>query len=163
MPIIAQAALLQAQIQVSFSGQAPLDHMFAHRQQKPARRGFLSPGGPVLCHSTCLSAPSLPRLEGGHGALLGLSLLWFDFRLGDTLADFHRRPLSHLVGDMGVGVQCGGTGHMAQDVREGLNVHPVGQGVGGEGVPQILLLTIITRTFACMQIQIKPELRALRI
>ena len=52
---------------------------------------------------------------------------------------------------------------MAQDVREGLNVHPVGQGVGGEGVPQILLLTIITRTFACMQIQIKPELRALRI
>ena len=64
---------------------------------------------------------------------------------------------------MGVGVQCGGTGHMAQDGREGLNVHPVGQGVGGEGVPQILLLTIITRTFACMQIQIKPELRALRI
>ena len=39
---------------------------------------------------------------------------------------------------MGVGVQRGGTGHMAQDGREGLNVHPVGQGVGGEGVPQIV-------------------------
>ena len=109
--------------------------MFAHRQQKPARRGFLSPGGPVLCHSTCLSAPSLPRLEGGHGALLGIFLLWFDFRLGDTLVDFHRRPLSHLVGYMGVGVQRGRAGHMAQDGGQRLDVHPVGQGVSSEGVP----------------------------
>ena len=116
-----------------------------------------------LRHSACLSAPPFPRLEGGHGALFWFLLLRFDFHLSDALVDLYRCPLPHLVGDMGVGVQCGGTGHMAQDGREGLNVHPVGQGVGGEGVPQILLLTIITRTFACMQIQIKPELRALRI
>ena len=36
---------------------------------------------------------------------------------------------------MGVGVQRGRAGHMAQDGGQRLDVHPVGQGVGGEGVP----------------------------
>ena len=88
-----------------------------------------------LRHSACLSAPPFPRLEGGHGALFWFLLLRIDFHLGEALVDLYRCPLPHLVGDMGVGVQRGGTGHMAQDGREGLNVHPVGQGVGGEGVP----------------------------
>ena len=88
-----------------------------------------------LRHSACLSAPSLPRLEGGHGALLGLSLLWFDFRLGDTLVDFRRRPLSHLVGYMGVGVQRGRAGHMTQDGGQRLDIHPIGQGGGCKSVP----------------------------
>ena len=36
---------------------------------------------------------------------------------------------------MGVGVQRGGRGDMAQDGGQRLNVHPVGEGIGGEGVP----------------------------
>ena len=74
-----------------------------------------------LRHSACLSAPPFPRLEGGHGALFWFLLLRIDFHLGDALVDLYRCPLPHLVGDMGVGVQRGGTGHMAQDGREGLD------------------------------------------
>ena len=103
------------------------------------------PGGRVsrshragLRHSACLSAPSFPRLEGGHGAILVPLILWLDFRLGDTPVDLHRRFLPHLVSNMGVGVQRGGAGHMAQDGGQRLNVHSVGQGVGGEGMPQIV-------------------------
>ena len=112
--------------------------MFAHRQQKPARRGFLSPGGPVLCHSTCFPTPSLPRLEGSHGAFLGRLLLWFDFRLGDALVNLYRCSLPHLVSDMGVSVQRGGAGHMAQDSGQCFNIHSVGQSIGGECVSQIV-------------------------
>ena len=68
------------------------------------------PGGRVsrshragLRHSACLSAPSFPRLEGGHGAILVPLILWLDFRLGDTPVDLHRRFLPHLVSNMGVG------------------------------------------------------------
>lgn len=134
-PIIVQTVPFPAQILAPLSGQAPLDHIFAHRQRKPARRGIFLPAGRLACTSACLPAPPFSRLEGGHGALPGLLLLWFDFRLGDAQVDFHRRSLPHLVGDMGVGVQRGSAGHMAQDGGQRLDVHPVGQGIGGEGMP----------------------------
>ena len=86
-----------------------------------------------LRHSACLSAPPLPCLEGGHRSLFRLFLLLRDLCLGDAPVDLHRRLLPHLVGDMGVGVQRGGAGHMAQDGGQRLDVHPIGQGGGGEG------------------------------
>lgn len=47
----------------------PFDHIFAHRQRKPPRRGF--PSGGVDCFLLCRpSAPSLSCLEVGHRALL---------------------------------------------------------------------------------------------
>ena len=109
--------------------------MFAHRQRKAARRGISHSRRAGLRHSACLSAPSLPCLEGGHGSLFRLFLLFCDLCLGDALVDLHRCFLPHLVSDMGVSVQRGGAGHMAQDSGQRLDVHPVGQGVGGEGVP----------------------------
>ena len=47
----------------------PFDHIFAHRQRKPPRRGL--PSGGVACFLLCRpSAPSLSCLEVGHRALL---------------------------------------------------------------------------------------------
>ncbi len=56
----------------------------------------------------------------------------------DPLVDVHRRLLPHLVGDVGVGVQGGGGGDMADDGGERLDVHPVFQGHGGKSMPQIM-------------------------
>lgn len=42
---------------------------------------------------------------------------------------------------MGVSVQRGGAGHMAQDSGQRLDVHPIGQGVGGEGVTKLVEAT----------------------
>ena len=134
-PIIVQTVPFPAQILASSSGQMPPDHIFAHRQRRPARRGLSRSQRAGLRHSACLPTPTFPHLEGGHSALLGPLLLGFDFCFGDSLVDFHRRSLPHIVGDMGVSIQRGGAGHMAQDSGQRLDVHLVGQGVGGEGVP----------------------------
>lgn len=55
---------------------------------------------------------------------------------------------------MGVGVQRGGAGHMAQDGGQHLDVHPVGQGVGGEGMPQIMETKV--RESCCLQQRFHP-------
>ena len=86
--------------------------------------------------SDLLSAPALFSLECGHSAFLWcvfLYRLWIG--LCDTHIDFRRRFLPHLIGDVGVGVQRGGAGHMPQNGRQGLDVHSVSQSIGGEGVP----------------------------
>ena len=71
------------------------------------------PDAQIFFASTGLSAPAFSGLEGSHGALwLGNSCILLHLRLCDALVDLHRCPLSHLVGDMGVGVQGRGTGHM---------------------------------------------------
>lgn len=43
----------------------------------------------------------------------------------------------HIAGDMGVGVQCEAGFCVSQDTGERLGIHPSGQGVCGEGVPEI--------------------------
>ena len=138
LSIIAQTVPFPAQISVPFSAPVPLDHMFAHRQRKSTRRGTFLSAGRFACTSACHSAPSLSCLEGGHRSLFRLFLLLRDHCLGDAPVDFHRRLLSHLISDMGVGVQRGRAGHMAQDGGQRLDVHPVGQGVGCKSMPQIV-------------------------
>ena len=44
----------------------------------------------------------------------------------------------HIAGNMGVGVQREAGFCVAQNTGEGLGVHPSGQGVCGEGVPEIV-------------------------
>ena len=82
---------------------------------------------------------SLVGLEGAGGWFLGCRFLpGFRFGSPDSLVDLVRRVLPHGIGDVGVGVQGGGAGHMADDGAQGLDVHAVFQGGGGEGVPQIV-------------------------
>ena len=82
---------------------------------------------------------SLTGLEGTGDGFLGHELLsGFRFGSPDPPVDFVRRALPHGVGDVGVGVQGGGAGHMADDGAQGLDVHAMLQGGGGEGVPQIM-------------------------
>ena len=97
------------------------------------------PDAQIFLVSACLSAPPFPCLEGGHCSLFRLFFLLCNLRLGDALVDLHRRFLPHLVSDMGVGIQRGGAGHMAQDGGQRLNIHSIGQGVGGEGMAQIVI------------------------
>ena len=52
--------------------------------------------------------------------------------------------LPHLIGHMGVDIQGRGTGHMADDDGQGLDVHAVLQGVGGKGVAQIVKPQMLT-------------------
>ena len=76
---------------------------------------------------------ALDRLKGGSAG-------WFRrlplrrFSPGDGPVNFVRRLLPHFVGDMGVHVQRGGTGHVADDCGQGFHVHPVLQSAGGKGV-----------------------------
>ena len=46
--------------------------------------------------------------------------------------------LPHVVGDMGVDIQRGAAGHMADDGGQRLDVHPMLQSVGGEHMSQIM-------------------------
>ena len=47
------------------------------------------------------------------------------------------RPAVHVSGDMGVGVQGEGRLGVTQDTGERFGVHPAGQSVGSEGVPEV--------------------------
>ena len=47
-------------------------------------------------------------------------------------------PLLHIAGHMGVGIEGERRLSMAQDSRQGLGIHSVGQRVGGESVPEIM-------------------------
>lgn len=44
----------------------------------------------------------------------------------------------HISGEMGIGIQREGGLGVAQDSGECLGIHPAGEGVSGEGVPQIM-------------------------
>ncbi len=77
-------------------------------------------------------------LESGHGSLSGNSILWPRLRLGDAPVDLRCRGAVHLIRDVGVDVQRGGGGHMAQDGGESLDVHAVFQSVGSESVPKLV-------------------------
>ena len=92
------------------------------------------------------SLPPLSGLEGGHGALLGLSFdLCRRLRLGYAQIDFGRRCPAHLVRHMGVYVQRGGGGDVTQDGGESLDVHPVFQTVRCEGMPEVHLCQAQTK------------------
>ena len=64
---------------------------------------------------------SLVGLEGAGGWFLGCRFPpGFRFGSPDSLVDLVRRVLPHGIGDVGVGVQGGGAGHMADDGAQGL-------------------------------------------
>ena len=52
--------------------------------------------------------------------------------------DFSGGLLLHIISDVGIGVQRSGTRDVTDDGREGLYIHPMLQGVGGESVSQIV-------------------------
>ena len=64
-------------------------------------------------------------------------------------------PFAHLVGDMRVGVQGGGAGHMAQDGGQRLDVHSMGQGIGCESMAQIVKANVLTSRM--LQQCVKPS------
>lgn len=64
--------------------------------------------------------------------------------LADLAVDFGGRLELHGVGDVGVDVQCGGRGDVADDGGQGLDVHAVLQGHGGEGVAQVMEANLFT-------------------
>ena len=45
---------------------------------------------------------------------------------------------THLVGDVGIGIQRGLCGDVANDGGQGFDIHPVLQEHGGEGVPEVV-------------------------
>ena len=47
-------------------------------------------------------------------------------------------PFLHIARHMGISIQGKRRLRMAQDSRQGLGIHSAGQGVGGEGVPEIM-------------------------
>ena len=84
--------------------------------------------------------PAAGQLYGYKGLLLlpdsRLPLrLRLHLRRCDPLVDVQGSFPSHLVGDVGIGIQCGRRGDMTDDGGEGLHIHPVFQGQGGESVP----------------------------
>lgn len=105
--------------------------------EKPPRWMKNSDRAAYFC--LCSLAPSLSCLKIRHGTLLRRILFyWQRLRLCDACVDFHRRLLTHLIRDMGVGVQRSSCGYMAQDGRQRLNVHSVGEGIGSKGVAEIM-------------------------
>ena len=78
---------------------------------------------------------SFDGLEGGPGGLFRSRRFRLGFQLRNGPVDFCRRRLLHFVGDMGVDIQCRGAGDVADNGGQGLDVHPVFQGAGGECVP----------------------------
>ena len=82
---------------------------------------------------------ALVSMEGAGRQRLGRLLpffLWLGF--ADTPVDLVCRTLLHGVGDVGITVQRGATGHMADDGAQRFYIHPVFQGGCGECVPEIV-------------------------
>ena len=67
----------------------------------------------------------LVRRDGGIG-------------LADLAVDLCRRLALHGVGDVGIDVQGGGRGDVADDGGQGLHIHTVLQCHGGEGMAQVM-------------------------
>lgn len=86
-----------------------------------------------------LPAGTLLGLEVRHGRLLGECFLSTGrFPVSQSAVNSLRCPGLHLAGGVGVDVQSRGSRHMADGGGEGLHIHAVGQGGGGEGVPQVV-------------------------
>ena len=89
--------------------------------------------------SAWFAAFPLVRLEGAGGEFPGRGFrLLCGLDLADSPVDFACCRLSHLIGDVGVDVQCGAAGHVPDHRGEGLDVHSVFQGHGGKQVPEIV-------------------------
>lgn len=89
--------------------------------------------------SAWFAAFPLVRLEGAGGEFPGRGFrLLCGLDLADSPVDFACCRLSHLIGDVGVDVQCGAAGHMPNHRGEGLDVHPMLQRHGGEQVAEIM-------------------------
>lgn len=76
-----------------------------------------------------------------HRAGSVLSFLSHGSSLHDLVQEtsHHARCLAlHVRGDMGVGVQGEGCVGVPQDAGQGLGIHAAGQGMGGEGMPQVV-------------------------
>ena len=77
-----------------------------------------------------------------EGAVGGFSRSGPDFYLRisftDALIDLHRRCPAHLIGDVGVDVQCGAAGDVPDDGGECFHVHAVFQTGRAENVPEIV-------------------------
>lgn len=61
-----------------------------------------------------------------------------NLRLADALVNLCSGLPLHIVRDVGVDVQCGGAGDVADDSGEGLHIHPMFQRVGSENVSEIV-------------------------
>ena len=74
---------------------------------------------------------------------LAPALLWrvgrLRFRLGcgrfHEAADLLRRTSLHLVGDVRIGIQGKSGTEVAQHTGQGLHIHAIGEGHGGESMP----------------------------
>ena len=101
---------------------APLKKMVVEFRDAPGSRLSGAPGH---------------RLEVNEGILL---LLWSILRhlVAQATVDLGGGFTEHIAGDVGINVQRGRRRHMAQHGGEGLDVHAVFQGHGGEGVAQIV-------------------------
>lgn len=94
-------------------------------------------------------------LVGLEAALVGgLSLLTRrdgSVGLADLTVDFGGRLKLHGVGDVGVDVQGGGRGDVADDHRQGFDVHAVLQCHGGEGMAQVMEANLLAlRPLQCL-------------
>jgi len=85
-----------------------------------------------------LAVFALDRLERSAGGLFRSFCLWLRLHLYDGPVDFCRRRLPHFVGDVGVDIQRCGTGDVANNGGQGLDVHAMLQGVGGECVSEVV-------------------------
>ena len=83
-----------------------------------------------------LALVGLKCAGGGFPGCHSTFYRWISF--ADTLVDFHCRRPAHLVGDVGVDVQCGAAGHMPDDGREGFDVHSMFQGKGRKCVSKVM-------------------------
>lgn len=78
-------------------------------------------------------------LEGAGGGFPGCCAMlyrWISFT--DTLVDFRCRRPAHLVGDMGVDVQCGAAGNVPDDSGKCFHIHAVFQTGRAKNVPEIM-------------------------
>ena len=98
---------------------------------------FLVDLGDASC--TCLAPLALVGLEGAGGRFSGCQFsACLRFGLTDALVNLHRRRPAHLIGDMGVDVQCGAAGDVPDDSGEGLNIHAMFQGNGRKCVSEVM-------------------------
>ena len=64
-----------------------------------------------------------------------MTLLCLRIGFANTLIYLHCRSSSHFIGNMGVDVQRGAAGNVANNGGQGLNIHPMFQGSGRKCVP----------------------------
>ena len=88
-----------------------------------------------------LSGAPHDRLEVSERIFLSRVLCHF---IAQATVDFGGSFTQHIAGDVGVDVQGGGRRHVAQHGGEGLDIHAVLQGHGGESMAQIWICQALT-------------------